>query len=325
MGLRLTKLEPVHGFAAETAAASAIELASRLGIPVSTTHTINTAIMGVGSTRRLSAVRWGVGREIVTAWVLTFPACGALAWAAAAGLAVAPVAEELRWFCRHGDTSTAADQKRLQRARRAFGSPRFRALRRAWLLDGDRAIDVAMSLAVITLLFAMIFKILPDVKVAWGDVWIGAAATAVLFTLGKLAIGFYLGHSDVGSAYGAAGSLIVILVWIYYSAQILFLGAEFTQVYANRYGSRIRPDRDAEPVTEEMRAQQGMPVRRTESQATQYQSPPFSTTPQGSMSRSDMCRLIVRMTSPTSFLRTPLRQSRNWPAMYCGGCPASAG
>lgn len=75
MGLRLTKLEPYQGFAAETAAASAIELASRLGIPLSTTHTISMAIMGVGATRRLSAVRWGVGREIVTAWVLTFPVC----------------------------------------------------------------------------------------------------------------------------------------------------------------------------------------------------------------------------------------------------------
>jgi PiT family inorganic phosphate transporter len=80
MGLRLTKLDPVHGFAAETAAATAIELASRFGIPVSTTHTINTSIMGVGSTRRLSAVRWGVGREIVTAWILTFPVCGLIAW-----------------------------------------------------------------------------------------------------------------------------------------------------------------------------------------------------------------------------------------------------
>ncbi|MBI4588665.1 MAG: inorganic phosphate transporter [Candidatus Rokubacteria bacterium] len=80
MGLRLTKLDPVHGFAAETAAASAIELASRLGIPLSTTHTITTSIMGVGSTRRLSAVRWGVGREIVTAWILTFPVCGLIAW-----------------------------------------------------------------------------------------------------------------------------------------------------------------------------------------------------------------------------------------------------
>jgi PiT family inorganic phosphate transporter len=83
MGLRLTKLEPYQGFAAETAAATAIELASRLGIPVSTTHTINTAIMGVGATRRLSAVRWGVGLEIVTAWILTFPACALIAGIAA--------------------------------------------------------------------------------------------------------------------------------------------------------------------------------------------------------------------------------------------------
>jgi PiT family inorganic phosphate transporter len=83
----LTKLDPVHGFAAETAAASTIELASRLGIPLSTTHTINTSIMGVGTTRRLSAVRWGVGRQIVTAWILTFPVCGLIAWVVALILA----------------------------------------------------------------------------------------------------------------------------------------------------------------------------------------------------------------------------------------------
>ncbi len=82
MGMRLTKLQPVHGFSAETAAALTIELASRLGVPLSTTHTINTAIMGVGSMRRFSAVRWGVGRQIVLAWVLTFPICGFVAWAA---------------------------------------------------------------------------------------------------------------------------------------------------------------------------------------------------------------------------------------------------
>ncbi len=81
MGLRLTRLDPVRGFAAETAAASAIELASRLGIPLSTTHTINTSIMGVGSLTRFSAVRWGVGVEIITAWILTFPVCGLIAWA----------------------------------------------------------------------------------------------------------------------------------------------------------------------------------------------------------------------------------------------------
>ena len=83
MGLRLTKLEPVHGFAAETAAAATIQLASHLGVPLSTTHTINTAIMGVGATRRFSAVRWGVSRDIVTAWILTFPVCGLIAWAVA--------------------------------------------------------------------------------------------------------------------------------------------------------------------------------------------------------------------------------------------------
>ena len=83
MGLRLTKLEPVHGFAAETAAAATIQLASHLGIPLSTTHTINTAIMGVGATRRFSAVRWGVSRDIVMAWILTFPVCGLIAWGVA--------------------------------------------------------------------------------------------------------------------------------------------------------------------------------------------------------------------------------------------------
>jgi len=83
MGLRLTKLEPVHGFAAETSAAMTIELATRLGIPLSTTHTINTSIIGVGATRRLSAVRWGVTIEIVAAWILTFPICGAIGWLAA--------------------------------------------------------------------------------------------------------------------------------------------------------------------------------------------------------------------------------------------------
>jgi PiT family inorganic phosphate transporter len=82
MGLRLTKLEPVHGFAAETGAALTIELATRLGIPLSTTHTINTSIVGVGATRRFSAVRWGVTLEIVAAWILTFPVCGAIGWIA---------------------------------------------------------------------------------------------------------------------------------------------------------------------------------------------------------------------------------------------------
>ena len=91
----------------------------------------------------------------------------------------------------------------------------------------------------------MMFKVLPDAKVAWRDVWVGAALTALLFTIGKFAIGLYLGKSDVGSTYGAAGSLVIVLVWVYYSAQILLFGAEFTQVYANQVGMRIVPSKNA--------------------------------------------------------------------------------
>lgn len=102
--------------------------------------------------------------------------------------------------------------------------------------------NTVLSFGVITLLFALIYKVLPDVTVSWSDVWVGAAMTSLLFTIGKFAIGLYLGNSSVASAYGAAGSFVVLLLWIYYSAQILLFGAEFTQVYANRFGSRIRPD-----------------------------------------------------------------------------------
>ncbi|HET9221962.1 MAG TPA: YihY/virulence factor BrkB family protein, partial [Roseiflexaceae bacterium] len=124
-------------------------------------------------------------------------------------------------------------------------------------------VNVLGSFGVITLLFAMIYKIVPDVVITWGDVWIGAAATALLYTIGKYLIGVYLGTSSTASAYGAAGSLVVILIWVYYSAQILFLGAEFTKVYAQRYGSRIVPTEIAVPVTEEARAQQGLPAPAT--------------------------------------------------------------
>lgn len=100
-------------------------------------------------------------------------------------------------------------------------------------------INIGVSIGVITILFALIFKVIPDVEVTWRDVWIGALVTAVLFTAGKWGISLYLAKSAPASSYGAAGSLIVILLWIYYSAQILFLGAEFTQVYANKFGSKI--------------------------------------------------------------------------------------
>lgn len=108
-----------------------------------------------------------------------------------------------------------------------------------------QAINQLVGLAIITGLFAVIFKYVPDAKVAWRDVWLGAAITAMLFTLGKLAIGLYLGHSAFSSTYGAAGSLVVLLVWVYYSAQILFFGAEFTQVYMRHRGGEMTPEAGA--------------------------------------------------------------------------------
>jgi membrane protein len=113
-------------------------------------------------------------------------------------------------------------------------------------------IDVAVSFGMVTVLFAMIYKFIPRVQIAWRDVWVGAAVTAVLFAAGKVLIGLYLGKSTVASAFGAAGSLAVMMVWVYYSAQIFLLGAEFTWIYAHAYGSRRgerrpRPD-DSAPV-----------------------------------------------------------------------------
>jgi membrane protein len=100
----------------------------------------------------------------------------------------------------------------------------------------SRLLELAVSLAVLTLGFALLFKYVPDAEVRWRDVWLGGFATAVLFTLGKTAIGYYLGQASVGSAYGAAGSMVVLLVWVYYSALIVFFGAEFTQAWATRQG-----------------------------------------------------------------------------------------
>ena len=98
----------------------------------------------------------------------------------------------------------------------------------------------AIAFAVIACLFAVIYKVLPDAPLSWRDVWIGAVFTAGLFSLGKYAIGLYLGNSGVASSFGAAGSLIALLLWVYYSAQIFFLGAEFTRQYALEFGSLQR-------------------------------------------------------------------------------------
>ena len=122
-----------------------------------------------------------------------------------------------------------------------------------------QVINMVVSFLVITALFAMMFKLLPDVKMAWNDVWLGAVVTAALFTAGKFAIGLYLGHSSMASSYGVAGSFVVLLVWTYYSAQILFFGAELTQVHANKYGSRIVPAENAVPLKEKERSNEGRP------------------------------------------------------------------
>lgn len=111
----------------------------------------------------------------------------------------------------------------------------------------------------LTMLFAMMFKILPDAKVPWRDVWVGSVLTAILFTVGKYLIGLYLGNASIGLAYGGAGSIVVLLVWVYYSAQIVLLGAEFTYAYHKVRGDRVVPSDHAVAVTAEARAQQGIP------------------------------------------------------------------
>jgi len=130
-------------------------------------------------------------------------------------------------------------------------------------LPGDtywwQVINGLISFGFSMLLFAMIYKLLPDVHIAWRDVWIGAAVTALLFTAGKYLLGLYLGWSGATSAFGAAGSLVAILLWVYYSAQIFLFGAEFTRAYANQLGSQVRPAKNAVPVTPEQHARQGRP------------------------------------------------------------------
>jgi membrane protein len=108
------------------------------------------------------------------------------------------------------------------------------------------ALNVIVSLTVITLLFALIYKVLPDVKLSWRDVWIGALVTAGLFSIGRLVIGLYLGTASIASTYGAAGSVVVILIWVYYSAQIILLGAEFTRAYVDEFGGRPPTEEYAE-------------------------------------------------------------------------------
>jgi membrane protein len=115
-------------------------------------------------------------------------------------------------------------------------------------LSNWQLLNAVVSFLLLTLLFAMVYKILPDVRIRWGDVWPGAVVAGLLFTLGKYLIGVYLGKSSVTSSYGLAGSLVAVLIWIYYSAQILLFGAEFTRAWTLRRGHPVAPDDKAVPI-----------------------------------------------------------------------------
>ena len=133
-----------------------------------------------------------------------------------------------------------------ERVTRAFGVPEGLLQFTDWVL----------SFAVLSALFAGMFKLLPDARIAWTDVWVGAVATALLFTIGKSVIGLYLGGRDPGSAYGAAGSLAVVLIWVYYTSMIVLFGAEVTRVWAEWYGAGVQPEKGAVEVVETERTVQ---------------------------------------------------------------------
>lgn len=142
--------------------------------------------------------------------------------------------------------------------------------------------EIVLSLGIVTLLFAAIFKFLPDVKLSWRHVWTGAAITAVLFTIGKYGLAVYFKSNPPTSAYGAAGAPVAVLLWIYYSSFILFFGGEFTKVWSLHHGHRVIPDESAVVVTEEDRAQQGIPSERRMRKALSgepFGQPPASKAP----------------------------------------------
>ncbi|HET6404017.1 MAG TPA: YhjD/YihY/BrkB family envelope integrity protein, partial [Candidatus Thermoplasmatota archaeon] len=124
-----------------------------------------------------------------------------------------------------------------------------------------QGVNLLVSLVVVTLIFAAVFKLVPDARVAWRDVFVGALVTAVLFLAGQLLLGYYLGSGPLSTRYGAGSAILVVLVWVYYSSMIVFFGAQFTQVYANRYGSHVRESKDAVSLKRAVQESQSEPER----------------------------------------------------------------
>ncbi len=150
-----------------------------------------------------------------------------------------------------------------------YMSGRFQLPRAVW-----QTWDFVISFAVVSALFAMIFKLLPNVRLRWRDVWLGAVATSLLFTLGKFVIGYYLATSSVASSFGAAGSVVIVLAWIYYSACILFFGAEITKGYARKFGSGIVPNSRAVLIDDLLRARLGLTLATIDAASTPPSIPP---------------------------------------------------
>ncbi len=156
-----------------------------------------------------------------------------------------------------------------------YMSSRFRLPSAIW-----QVWDFVISFAVVTGLFAMIFKFLPNVRLRWRDVWLGAVTTSLLFTLGKFVIGYYLATSSVASSFGAAGSVVIVLAWIYYSACILFFGAEITKGYARKFGSGIAPNSRAVLIDDLLRARLGIGAATIEAASTPPSVPPVHEPPE---------------------------------------------
>ena len=179
-------------------------------------------------------------------------------------------------------------------------------------------INLVISIAILTVFFALIFKVLPDADIAWRDVVVGALVTAILFSIGKTLIGLYLGSSAVGTSFGAAGSLVLLLLWVYYSAQLLFFGAEFTQVYANTLGSRIVPEQQAAQKIQ--RPEETPPSRAPAASpgvATSLQIQPAA---QGTTAPSaDANRQIIPVTGPTYEMNPWIEQENRQTARFFFG------